>query len=969
LPIHIPYYLFAVLINFAAFSVFGLLSYRQRDWRSFPFLVLMLVVTLWTVGCLSEMLAYSPKATLFWAKFQYLGISSIGVAWLLFILTYYQENVIALYRCLWFLWIFPAVTLILVFTNQFHHLIWSKVIDLPGSAAMLYGRGFWFWLNIVFNYACICISALLIYRKDKVLTRFKRTQIFWLVAALLPPFIGNILYLLRLVPIKSLDFTPFGFSISILLTGFSIFPSRILPLIPVFYQRLLDVANAPVFLLDISSRIIDANQPACNLVGLDKEGIINQPVSELLQIGPLIGEQLNIDTVSTFEMMIDQPEKRNYEVKVIPLFSLDKHLQGRFVIFTDITKYRSIEEDLRIVTQAIEQSEQTIVITDRDGAIEYVNPFFTVMTGYTREEALGQNPRILKSGMMPPEIYQELWKTILSGETWRGELLNRNKKGDLYWEEAVISPVRDGQGAITHFVATKNNITKRKQTEDALEKSDSDLRLIYDISLELAAINDRDNLIQTIVRRAPSILKASMGGLYLVEEDGMTLTLVAGHNLPDGILGKNLRSGEGLSGKVLKTGLPAMVPDYSAWEFRSPLFASYPFRRTLAVPLKTSARIIGVINITDFVSTEPFTEDEVRLAMLFADQAAGALEKAHLLDVSRRRTNQMAAVSRIGQAVTSNLQIDQVIRKLYEQCLQILPLDVFYVATYDADSGLIEHPLFIDQGLVKDVSPRNITDIPGLSGEVIRQRYTLYIPDTADPQVKNEHQIIHVGGEVARSYLGVPLTTHGQIIGVISIQSYSPNAYLYEQIQLLETIAIQAAIALENAQLFERMRSMAITDVLTQINTRRHFFELAQIEIIRAIRYGHLLSVIMIDIDRFKNINDTCGHDIGDQALYCVAQLLKRTLRQVDIIGRYGGEEFAALLPETGLKDACLAAERLRRAVEAMVIPGANDKVHVTISMGVAELNMEVRTLEELLKRADQALYRAKETGRNRYSI
>lgn len=969
MPAHITFYIFTVFINFAAFFIFGVVSYKQRGWSSYPFLLLMLVVNLWTIGSLLEMLTGSPAATLFWAKFQFLGLSSIGAAWLTFVWIYHQETPRFTTRHVLALWLVPFLTILFTITNEAHHLIWTKGYDLPGSASMYYERGFWFWITVAFNYGCIFLGAYLLRQRASASSRFMRGQTIWMLAAILPPFIGNVMYLLRLAPIKGLDLTPFGFTLSILLIGFSLFPSRFLLLVPIIYQRLANVLKAPVFVLDRAGKVIDANNAASTLVGLEKSIMINQPVSELLQVGPLIASHLDTEIEKTFEIKIEQPVKCNYEVRLIPILSPDGHSLGKFVLFTDITRYLTIEEELRIVTQAVEQSQQTVVITNRDGAIEYVNPYFTTMTGFTREEALGKNPRILKSGKMAPEIYQQLWQMILSGKTWQGELLNRNKQGDLFWEEGVISPLRDAQGVITHFVATKNNITERKHAEEALGRSERDLRLLYDISLELSSINDRDKLIQAIVRRASSILGASMGSLYLVEEDGMTLTLIAGHNLPDGILGRQLKAGEGLSGKVLKTGVQGMVTNYSEWEFRSPVYDGFNFRRVLAVPVKASGRIIGVINITDFVSTEPFTEDETRLAMLFADQAAGALEKAHLLDVSRRRTNQMAAVSRIGQAVTSNLQIEQVIRKLYEQCLQILPLDVFYVATFDPESGLIEHPLFIDQGEIREIPTRSIENAPGLSGEVIRQRYTMYIPDTTDPQVQQDHQIIHVGGIVARSYLGVPLVTRGQVVGVISIQSYQPNAYLYEQIQLLETIAIQAAIAIENAQLFEQMRNMAITDVLTQINTRRHFFELAQIEIVRAIRYGHTLSVIMIDIDRFKNINDTCGHDVGDKALYCVAQLIKHTLRQVDIIGRYGGEEFAAILPETRLNEACLAAERLRRAVEKMTIPGAQDQIRVTVSMGVAELDLETRTLEAMLKHADQALYRAKEAGRNRYSI
>jgi len=109
---------------------------------------------------------------------------------------------------------------------------------------------------------------------------------------------------------------------------------------------------------------------------------------------------------------------------------------------------------------AVEQSPASVVITDVCGNIEYVNPKFTELTGYTLEEALGKNPRILKSGESPAEMYEQLWRTITSGGDWRGEFHNKKKNGELYLESAVISPIRDAQGAITHFVAVKEDITQ-----------------------------------------------------------------------------------------------------------------------------------------------------------------------------------------------------------------------------------------------------------------------------------------------------------------------------------------------------------------------------------------------------------------------------------------------------------------------------------------------------------------------------
>ncbi|MGR3175671.1 MAG: PAS domain-containing sensor histidine kinase [Candidatus Scalindua sp.] len=133
------------------------------------------------------------------------------------------------------------------------------------------------------------------------------------------------------------------------------------------------------------------------------------------------------------------------------------------------TEYKHLQEQLRKLSCAVEQSPSTILITDTAGTIEYVNPKFTQLTGYTFEDAVGRNPRMLKTGKTPPEVYECLWKLITSGKEWRGEFCNKKKNGDLYWESASISPIKDGKGVITHFVAVKEDITERKRMEKQLE--------------------------------------------------------------------------------------------------------------------------------------------------------------------------------------------------------------------------------------------------------------------------------------------------------------------------------------------------------------------------------------------------------------------------------------------------------------------------------------------------------------------
>jgi PAS domain S-box-containing protein len=162
-----------------------------------------------------------------------------------------------------------------------------------------------------------------------------------------------------------------------------------------------------------------------------------------------------------------------------------KYLHSRSTLF-DITERKRAEEAARKLSQAIEYSPATVVITNRDGVIEYVNPTFCEVTGYTLEEAIGQNPRILKSGVHAPEYYQAMWSVLTAGQHWHGEFCNKKKNGELYWEYASISPIKNEYGETTHYVGVKEDVTERKKAEEALRESRDELS-IANAALEKAA--------------------------------------------------------------------------------------------------------------------------------------------------------------------------------------------------------------------------------------------------------------------------------------------------------------------------------------------------------------------------------------------------------------------------------------------------------------------------------------------------
>jgi len=165
------------------------------------------------------------------------------------------------------------------------------------------------------------------------------------------------------------------------------------------------------------------------------------------------------------------------------------------------------------------------------------------------------------------------------------------------------------------------------------------------------------------------------------------------------------------------------------------------------------------------------------------------------------------------------------------------------------------------------------------------------------------------------------------------------------------------------------VQRLAITDGLTGIYNRRYFFELAERELNRARRSEHLVSAIMLDVDHFKKVNDTYGHAIGDQVLRAVAERCSKNIRSIDNLGRYGGEEFAVILPLADLKVAQIVAERLRQCIADVPIPTEKGDVTVTISLGVASSVQDDEDAAALLNRADAAMYEAKQAGRNRVAV
>ncbi len=270
--------------------------------------------------------------------------------------------------------------------------------------------------------------------------------------------------------------------------------------------------------VDLEGKIIFINQQA--------EKLFNRPRHSLL--GETLGIPAELNTISELEIPRKKGEVITVEMRAVPIIW---NSRGAYLIsLIDITERKKMEQELRILYQASEQSPASIVITDVHGNIQYVNAKFEAISGYKREEVIGKNPRILKSGYTSPEEYKKLWQTITSGKEWRGEFHNKRKNGELYWERALISPIFNSAGVITNYVAIKEDITEQKKQEIILK-----YQAIYD---NLTKIPNRNYALQKIgeILEEAREKKSSVGLLFIDLDHFKEVNDTFGHDYGDELL-------------------------------------------------------------------------------------------------------------------------------------------------------------------------------------------------------------------------------------------------------------------------------------------------------------------------------------------------------------------------------------------------------------------------------------------------
>ncbi|MBP6471707.1 MAG: PAS domain S-box protein [Chloroflexi bacterium] len=470
---------------------------------------------------------------------------------------------------------------------------------------------------------------------------------------------------------------------------------------------------------------------------------------------------------------------------------------------------------LRLRSSALEAAANGIVITNRDGIIIWVNSAFTSLTGYEAAEVIGRTPRILRSEAHSPEFYNNMWKTILSGQPWHGEIMNRRKDGRLYAEEQTITPVLDESGQASHFVAIKLDVTQRKQAEADLREFAERLRVMHAIDQAVLARRPLEDMIQVALQYLHRVIPWMWAGVFMPDPNTDTaVSFTARYHQEAGLeVGRpfplTLEEVENNAGR----GEIGSVSEVDAGDGRSKLdqilqavgvkaYVNLP----LLLPQGTKTKGVILLGVEDPAMVAP---KQLDITHEIVDSLAVAVLHTRLYDAERRQRERAEALQEMGAALSSTLDFDQVLGLVIDQIVRVISCDAANIILIHGNYARLVHSTGYDKygaAVVSKVAGLafEINNTPNLD-HILKTKRPLIIDDVYTyPGWLHDKGVSHT-----RAWVGVPVFVEGEATAVFALSKTQPNYYNETHIDLLQAFAAQASLALENARLYEKLRAHA----------------------------------------------------------------------------------------------------------------------------------------------------------------
>ena len=511
------------------------------------------------------------------------------------------------------------------------------------------------------------------------------------------------------------------------------------------------------------------------------------------------------------------------------------------------------------------------------------------------------------------------------------------------------------------------------------------LTALHEVATFTTQIDTIDRLIEcTTEVIGKNLFPDNFGVLLLDEENGILRPHPSYHFTYDhGLQLHDIPVGQGITGQVAQTGQPIRIGNIEMIQNYVDIDRSTVSE--LCVPVKIKDKTLGVIN-AESTKTEAFSLEDEQLLGTLAGQLATAIEQLRATAAEHRWLAQLAHSNELINAlayITTHMQkalsraeiietLGRELDKLGVSCAAAVrnsdreSLTIAYTSmpaeALERLENVIASPFigftFSFETLKSILMPEDIlrSAIVGSFEDQIQ----IFFPRSRARMLSEKMPKMNADPETR--YFRLPLVFEETLLGILWVWSKS---LIDADLSVMSTFSLQVASALKRASLFQEVQSLALTDPLTGLQNRRSLFDLGRIEFIRSQRLNRPFCCFMMDLDHFKKFNDQYGHLIGDLVLQEFAECVRSSVRDVDLIGRYGGEELVIFLPETDLDTALQVAERLRETIETTPIRFSEKELHITVSIGVSRRDENTLELETLIARADQAMYIAKHRGRN----
>ena len=424
--------------------------------------------------------------------------------------------------------------------------------------------------------------------------------------------------------------------------------------------------------------------------------------------------------------------------------------------------------------------------------------------------------------------------------------------------------------------------------------------------------------------------------------------------------------------KTILCGEPFAVSDNAGKslfsdDFQKLSLAGLPSK--LWVPLGKGDELTGLVAIGSRENNQPFDVGDQYFLQQLCAHAAVCMNTCRLYgkrqeekDDLNKTIQNLSLLYSIGKAMNYISDLKNLLQFILGQAVEVTAAEKGSLMLYDLETDRLnirvlagmEDTAFQEKVNNNEIECRSFKPGEGLAGRVYMTAQPIVVNN-----IKEDDVFIDSENSYVRSIACIPMIVYNEVIGVINVTNKQHGKeFTDEDVEMLKAVADQAAVAINKAQLWD----MAVTDSLTGLYVRRYFMVKLHEELHRAERYKNILSIVMADLDRFKNINDTYGHDTGDRVLKAIGKFLQQNIRDVDVVARYGGEEFVLMIPEAAKDAARSLSERLRKNLSEMKFENLPP---ITISLGIATYPNDGKDAEDLIKKADAAMYAAKRAGRN----